>query len=405
MTTRPWGVPGVLAAALLMAAAPAWTQAPSILRAGFDAAWAQQPEHQAAALRREAAAAAVNASQRWTPEPLSLEASAKTDRFHHNDGAREYDAALAVPLWWPGERARVQDAASAEAAVVEARLRAARWRLAAEVREAYWQWQRARIDHTLATQRLDAARRLADDVARRVRAGDLARADGHQAESAVAAAQGGVADAAVALVSTAAAWTALTGAPPVDGAPEARPAASALDDHPVLRELAVRSDLVHRQHALASAQTRPNPELVLGAVRERDATGERYAQSVVVGLRVPLGTSAAAASRTATAGADRVEADAQRAIEARRVRAQVDVALARVQALEAAWAANDRRATLARESRGFVDKAFRLGEADLPTRLRFEHDAAEAESQAARSQVDVHAAISELRQALGLLPE
>ncbi|MNW04181.1 hypothetical protein D3C71_2002340 [compost metagenome] len=67
--------------------------------------------------------------------------------------------------------------------------------------------------------------------------------------------------------------------------------------------------------------------------------------------------------------------------------------------------AAQRRAALAGESRGFFDKAFRLGESDLPTRLRIDLEAFEAERQAARSRLEVGAAISQLRQALGLLPE
>ena len=50
-------------------------------------------------------------------------------------------------------------------------------------------------------------------------------------------------------------------------------------------------------------------------------------------------------------------------------------------------------------------KAFRLGEADLPTRLRIEFEATEAERQLARARIDLAAAISAQRQALGLLPE
>ncbi|HRM95268.1 MAG TPA: transporter, partial [Alicycliphilus sp.] len=50
-------------------------------------------------------------------------------------------------------------------------------------------------------------------------------------------------------------------------------------------------------------------------------------------------------------------------------------------------------------------KAFSLGEADWPTRLRVEQDALLAERQWQRARVDAAAAISALRQALGLLPE
>jgi cobalt-zinc-cadmium efflux system outer membrane protein len=46
-----------------------------------------------------------------------------------------------------------------------------------------------------------------------------------------------------------------------------------------------------------------------------------------------------------------------------------------------------------------------MGETDLPTRLRVELEASDAERQAARARIELAAAVSALRQALGLLPE
>lgn len=405
MRTRPWAFPSVLALLLCAGGTPGMAQTPSPIKRGFDAAWVRQPEQRAAGLRRDAAAAGVAAAGRWTPEPATLEATTRTDRVIRNDGRREYEATVAVPLWLPGERSRAQGAAAAEAGALEARLLAAQWHLAAEVREAHWALQRARLEHELAQQRLASARQLAADVGRRVKAGDLARADGHQAEASVASAEAAVAEAAVALTQTTQSWLALTGQPPAEGAGEPTPGDSTSELHPVLRELSARGESARRQLALAGVQTRANPELTVGAVRERDAFGERYGQSVIVGVKVPLGTAGASRSRQAAAAADLLEAEAQIDLQTTRLRAQADAARSRVKALQEAHAAAERRATLARESRGFFDKSFRLGESDLPTRLRIEAEAFDAERQATRSRLEVDAAISQLRQALGLLPE
>jgi cobalt-zinc-cadmium efflux system outer membrane protein len=405
MTIRPWARPSVLAAATLVWLSPGWAQtAPSALKQGFDAAWARQPAQRAAPLRKEAAAAAAAAARRWLPDAPALEMSAKTDRVNRNEGAREYDAAIAVPLWLPGERTRARAAAAAGSEVVDQQLLATQWRLAGEVRDAYWAHQRARIDADLAQQRLANARQIAADVARRVQAGDLARADGHQAEAAAAAAEGAAAEAEVALTDAAQAWRALTGEPPAEGGAEPRPEGDAAL-HPALAELAAQAELARRQRDLAGVQSRANPELTVGAARERGGFGERYDQSVVVGLRIPLGRASGSDARIATAGADLLAAEGQLDREQQRVRAQIEAAQARVAALEKARAAAERRAALARESRGFFDKSFRLGEADLPTRLRIELEATEAERQAARSRVERDAALSQLRQALGLMPE
>lgn len=409
MKRKRWDFPGILAAALLMATIPghARTSSASLtpLRQGFETAWARQPEQRGAALRRDAAAAGLRAAERWTPETMALDLSTRSDRWHRNDGTREYEAALSVPLWSPGERAKSQAAAQAQSQAVDALVGAAQWRLADVVREAYWAQQRAHIEQQVAQQRLASAQGIARDVQRRVAAGDLARADAHQADSAVAAAQGALAEAAVAVAQSVQIWVALTGQEVSAGPQEPLPAQLPVAEHPLLRELQAKVDLARRQQELASVQTRANPELSLGTTRERDARGARYAQSINVGVRIALGRASASDARLANAGADLLEAQSHLDLETTRIGTRIAAARTRVELLEQAASAAQRRAALAGESRGFFDKAFRLGESDLPTRLRIDLEAFEAERQAARSRLEVGAAISQLRQALGLLPE
>ncbi|MDM0015027.1 TolC family protein [Variovorax sp. J22P168] len=413
MKSRRWDIPGALLLALAVTLpAPAQTRAAgnTAIRQGFEAAWARQPEYRGAALRRDAAAAAERAAQRWTPEPAALELTAKGDRMTNNTGAREYEARVGVPIWLPDERARSLAVAGADAGAVEARLAAAQWRLAAEVREAYWAQQRARLDRSLAEQRLTHARQLAADVARRVKAGDLARADSHLAEAAEAAADSALAESGAALAQADQRWTALTGtAPPPREDLDAEPAPAAAmpvdASHPALRDLAARADVAKRQLELAGAQTRANPELIVGATRERADFNERYADVLSVAVRIPLGRQSRSDARIATAGAEQVEAETQLLIEQARADTEVRAVQQRVQALAAVVAAADRRSRLATESRGFFEKSFRLGETDLPTRLRVEQEANDAERQATRSRIEHAAAVSQWRQSLGLLPE
>ncbi len=208
------------------APATAATEASAIalsLRQVFDAAWARQPEALALRARRDAARAQRQAAQSWTPEPAALEVSNKTDRLNRNVGVRELEVGVAVPLWLPGERSRRAAFADAESAAVESRATAAQLRVAATVREAWWQWQRARIEADNARDQLDNTRRIAADVARRTKAGDLARADQHQADGAVAAAESGLNQADAGLVAAQQQLRALAGhADPARHLPHAR---------------------------------------------------------------------------------------------------------------------------------------------------------------------------------------
>jgi len=391
--------------------------APVTLKQAFDAAWARQPESQSLATRRDAAEARRQSANRWTAEPPTLELSGKTDQINKNQGSREYLVGVALPLWLPGERDRTGALADAESRATDSRALAAQLRTAATVREAWWNWQRAHIEQALARERLSNAQRLAADVARRVKAGDLARADQHQADGAAASAEVGLAEAISLLATATQRLRALTGITPTIQnmnvsavADEPLPAAAidfaALESsHPAVVELFDRAEVARRSVDLSRAQTRTNPELILATTRDRSAFGNAYQQTITVGVRIPFGSESRNRAKVSQASAEAMEAEGQLRLERERLIAELDAARVRIDSARTQLSAAEKRALLARESRSFFEKSFRMGETDLPTRLRIDLEAAEAERQSARIRIDLATAISALRQSLGLLPE
>ncbi len=388
----------------------------------FDTAWQRQPEAQAFQKRRDAVQAQAKAASMLSPEPPSLEISQRSDWLTGNNGAREFELGITVPIWLPGQRTASADLAQAERAWLERRQLASQVRLASAVRDAWWGWLRARVDAELANEQLINAQRLAADVAKRTQAGDLAKSDQHQAEGAVASAQAHAAQAQAASVAALAQVMALTGrtaladlivnaageptpgqapGPTLGQTPSSTPSAG----HPLLAELEDRITVAERTAQLISTQKRSNPELTVATSRGRGAFGERYGQTVLVGIRVPLASGPRHDDRLASAQAEAIDVQSQLVLERARIQADQQGAAARLEAARTQLDAVQRRARLANESRGFFDKSFRLGETDLPTRLRIEAEASEATRQAARSQIDLASAMSAWRQSLGLLPE
>ncbi len=412
---RPLMVAAALGWALAGSAALAQPTAalaapPLTLKALFERAWERQPEAQSGGLRREAAQAARNGAASWTAEPVALELSTKTDRPGSNQGSREVEVGVAMPLWLPGERARKAALGDAEIKAVESRRLAAQLQLAATVREAWWALQRARAERGLAQDRLLNAQRLAADVARRFKAGDMSRADQTQADGAVAQAEASLAEATGARDVAQAALAAWGGSTVMDSAgaeheAEPLPGTALPDDHPAVADWQDQAEVARRAADLAAVQTRANPELTVAATRGREQSGERYLQTFTVGVRVPLGGGERAHAKEAAARADALDAEVRANVERDRLAADIAAATARVKATEAQREAMARHAALARDTRGFIDKAFRLGEADWPTRLRVELEAVQAERQLARARIDAAAAVSTLRQAMGLLPQ
>ena len=418
--TKSWGLHGGVAALTIICTAAAQAQSPAVVSTAalqslnqvFEAAWARQPEAQTLPSRREAARAQQNASQAWTPEPAALEMGYRTDRLNRNQGAREIEVGVSVPLWLPRERAQSTALSDARAMAVESGTMAAKLRLAAIVREAWWQWQRARIEVDIARDQLKNTQQIAADVERRTGAGDLARSDRHQAQAAVASAEAHLAQAKASFAAAQQRLQALAGhatfAGDVEGGgveqdPSALMAQSEM--HAAVQELKDKVAVAERSAALTAIQSRANPELTLTTTRDRGAFGEASKQTFVMSVRIPFGGGARHNARTAQALADALEVQAQLSLERERLAAEQEAARVRVEAARTQLAAAVQRASLARESRGFFDKSFRLGETDLPTRLRIEAEAAEAERQVAIIRIELAAAISTKRQTLGLLPQ
>lgn len=395
----------------------------------FEQAWAKHPAAQSLSARRAALTASRQAADAWTAQPGALELRAQTDRPGTDRGAQEVEFGVALPLWLPGQRSRSQALVAQEEQALDAHLASARLQLAGEVREAWWAWQRARAELTQANAQVEHAKALADDVSRRVRAGDLARADGHQAEGALALAQAAQArsegqgiqawQVLQGLIGTAQAQpvpassdvtqaTALASAlPAAEPVPTSGPQQPALDlaQHPLVRDRDQQAATARQAAELADTQSRANPELLLGTVHSRDQRGEPRQRQLTVGLRLPWGESPAQRAQAARAHADATELSVQATLQRQRAQAAIDGAQARWQAAQRVHEAAQRRATLAQESQGFFDKSFRLGETDLPTRLRVAQEAQDATRQAALAAIDLAAATSAWRQAAGLLPE
>jgi cobalt-zinc-cadmium efflux system outer membrane protein len=285
------------------------------------------------------------------------------------------------------------------------------------VRETWWAWQGARNEVALAGERVAAATRLRDDVARRFAAGDLSRADLNQADGALA--QGLVlqAEAQSAELGLRHRLESLSGKAPAEGEVQAEPEpASPAEErsgdspqnssaHPALRELAARGEVARREVDLARAQGRANPELMLSTRTDRAAYGEPNEQTWALALRIPFSAGPRQDARVATANAEAIEAGVELERERERLGREAAAVRQQVAAAHRQLAAAEQRARLARENRGFYDKSFRLGETDLPTRLRIDSEAFEAERALGRARIALAQGISQWRQSLGLLPE
>ncbi|MFG6469295.1 TolC family protein [Roseateles sp. BYS87W] len=383
---------------------PAATR-PSLAQA-LDAAWQRSLDATQTQGQQRVARADEAAARSWLAAPPALQVAQRQGRGPAADGQRETEVGVALPLWRLGARATAGDAAQAELDWAQAAEQAARLRLAGEVREALGLLLSLEAEQGLATLRAQLLQRLADDVDRRVQAGDLAPADALAARAEWLASQAQAADAQQKLRQQQAQWQLLTGwALAAEPEPERPDAGAPLDDaHPELQLTARAVERAQRKLALVQAQRGENPELGVHLRQERPGTGSPTQHSVGIALRLPFGAGAQAQPRIAAALA---EVDLALTHQQRtRDRLAADLALARGQwhAAQALTQLEAQRATLLRTRAQHIDKAFQAGEAPLPELLRALDAAAQAEAARDRQAVQLRLAQARLLQAQGLLP-
>jgi len=418
---EPWQsawayVPCSLLCMALAVPEPGWTQesvrppptADAValtLRQALDAAWQRSLEASESRSRQARAQADREVTQSWLAGAPAVSLGQREGRTGAPPGSRETEVGLALPLWRLGHRAAGGQAAQSESGWAIAYEQAERLRLAGRLREVIGAVYLAEAELQQAQRHVETLSQLAEDVQRRVRAGDLAPADALAARSELLAAQAQASAARQALGTQQVQWRLLTGLPvPKFQTTVASTQAEIPDSHPELLLASAAIDLGQRRAELARVQRTDSPELMLGMRQERPGQGVSAQSTVVMSIKVPVGGQVYQQPRIAAAlgELDIAQTQAQRTRE----RLSAELALAQSQLSQSVYQLEGERerAALLAERAQLIDKSFRAGESALPEMLRALAAAANAQSAYARQKINHQMAISRLEQALGLLP-
>jgi len=376
-------------------------QTSSSLRNAVEAAWALSPQAQALSSRQAEFVARTQAASALFAGPPSVSLAYRSDRPVRNDGLRESEAALAFPVWAPGVRSATSASTQADRDAFEQELVLAKLRTAADVRELAAQAALARNEVLVAKRKQQEAALLSADVERRVKAGEVARVDLLQAQAFQRQAAAAESQATSALARVSGLWRALTG---LDDLAELDEVMGAVRESPAIMAAEGKLRAAQAKLALTETDRRDPLEVGVGVTRERPAFGSPSDTSLRVTLRVPFGTHGRNAPKLAAARAELDVAQAEALAVARSVRSGQETAGIELEAARRSEALAAERERLSTEAQGLIGKSYRLGESDLPARLRADSERFDAELAHARARVETRRAISQHNQAFGILP-
>jgi len=379
-----------------------WTQA-------VDAAWARSPLNVEAQGRQRVAQAARQVADSWLVAPPSLNVGQREGVSSTSRGERETELGVSLPLWRWDQRARSQASAAAETAWADASQQVARWRVAGLVREAAARVRLAQADLLQVDAQHQLLAKLAEDVARRVRAGDLAPSDELAAKAELLGWEAQNSQARWSLQAEMSAWQTLTG---LTALPLAEPIAipgavqATTDDlagHPEAQLANLEVERARARVASASQLAGAAPELGVSWRQERANLGVTQS-SVALSMKLPLGTATHRQPQLAAALAAQDTALAEQAQTQRHLSAQLGLAQAHWANTQAQATTEQERARLLRQRGQWLQRSFAAGETALPDLLRALTAAAQAEAASARQQAALTQAWARLQHAQGLMP-
>lgn len=375
------------------------------LRATLDQAWETSPQAQTLEARRAESDAQIVAANSLLPGSPAVILSHRGDQLTNNAGLNEWEAGIALPIWLPGQRDARQRQAQAGKDSLEASIRALRLKLAGELRESIWQVRQIQAQIQLDEARARTAKKLADDVARLVRAGELARIDLNLAQNEWRTAQAAVLLSRTRLLQAQQTYATLTGmtALPDDISESVLPKPLP-DDHPLLEDARKAIETAQAQVRLAVESRRDNPELGLGMRRERGSLNDPYADSVIISMRLPLSTDARNLSLISAAQTALADAQSQYNRTRLTLELQIQQAGQSLQATGQLLEMAQQQRAAAQENLELIQKSFDLGETDLFALLRARAAAFDAGQACNQQEIAQALSRARLNQALGVLP-
>lgn len=355
--------------------------------------------------RRQGEAIRGQSSRPYAGRP-ALTLRHQNDSLASNQGLREWEANMEIPLWRAQQRHSAERLATLTGAYAEQHDQLLAFSVAGLVRTTLWDLVIAEERVKLARQAWDTAKQLEHDVGIRVRAGDLARSDLLLAQDEVMAKHDDYNSVHMELVHVIERYETLTGLTtrPVSFTETLSQQRGVPASHPQLADIQQRIERSRAQSDRLRASRGEPMTLMLGLRDERGSRAAPDQKSIGVGIRLPLDTATFQASDLATAELATTELSA----EAVRLKRELDLtnheAMHELQAIRRSLEVITEQHRVAQESHRLAQIAFKAGDLDLVQYLRVQARAMAVERLLSQRRLHEQAAIARYNQSVGERP-
>ncbi len=336
-----------------------------------------------------------------------------SDRFSSDQGYREWEAGVALPLWLPGEKSARQRISAGYFSEAEADLKLLTWSVAGKVQELAWDVYLAEAALKLTYQQWQSSLSLEKNIQRRLQAGELPRSDKLLAQQSSLDREAFYQDAVSQLEQAKNAWQSYTGLTEVPPQKQSQSGIqitttnnkSALAQHPLLDTLSSRTERVRAQRDDSRIKRRDSPLLVLSTKRERGSDEGSYINSIGAEISVPFGSRSFAAPRLAQAEAALTEVKVQQLSAKRNILLQQKQALQQLEKTETQLKLATKSNQVAQQRLKLAQRGFDLGETELYQLLLAREQADKTGIELEKIQIERQRAINRYNHSHGVIPQ
>jgi outer membrane protein, heavy metal efflux system len=329
-----------------------------------------------------------------------------SDEPGSQDGYREYEATLALPVWRFGEKSASQQLSEDMLAQADSEHAAMKWQAASEVLDSVWSLREAESEQALAMKQWESARALEANIKKRLDAGEVARADWLLAQQETASREEKYRLAHLHYSQAMTLWEGLTGLNqlPSDLDSIERVEKTSLEDHPLYLNSEQMLSVARSHSKRERKSLQSSPVVTLYAKRERGLELEPWNDSMGVQYTLPIGkthvsTDLAKAEMAVTEAMVELS-NLQRSLQYQHRKATVEL-----NQIESALELARRVDELARTRVDVSERAFQMGEMELFLLMQARQDADIAANNLEKILIKHKRAISLYNLSLGVLPQ
>lgn len=352
---------------------------------------------------QNASALSAKASSLFSDTP-AISFQLQNDRYFSNQGMREWEGGIDLPLWMPGQKAASRQKARVSSREAEVYQNLVIFSVTGQVREMLWEITLAEASLRQSRNNLKIAEDLDRDISRKITAGNLPRRDALLSQKEIMSRKMAVIEAEAEYIHVAREYEAITGLTEMPAFFEETVNHEIDGESVPLLELAqAKVDFMEAQYRVSKSSWSRAPILSVGLKRETGSFLDQNINSFGVGLSVPLGAGAHMTSKRAAAAVELAEAERQNELVKRDHRLHLHEAEHDLEVCEIQLPFSSSHFEMAKENLRLSQKAFDMGESDLIELLKVQEQYFNSSAENSQKIIECKRAIARHNQIKGVL--